>query len=133
MSGTSRGNAVKVLLSECRNPETGCFRDNPEALLTMLYFDDAGIRANLSSIAQAADEAAVKGQALDETTYTPIKIGIRDGAHALVDGSPEQIPHEQPNTATGTVSDIYPEVALCAYACGNAVEICPLKKPTHGR
>ena len=117
---------LREKLATCNNPESGCFRDNPNALLSMGYFDDGGIRANLNNIAVGADKAAREGIPLEEAEYFPTRIEGRGIVRIVNCDTPESIPHDRTNVAPNSIAEIEINVANCAYICGQSVELCPL-------
>src|SRR5689334_11039815 len=66
---------LEQLLSNCTEPEKGCFASDPEALQAMTHFDDSVIRADLMSAAAAA-EAGIAGIPFEDVTYTPARLEI---------------------------------------------------------
>jgi len=124
---------VKEELSTCKNPETGCYRDNPGALLKMLYFDDGVVRVNLHRIAISADQAALDGIPLKEATYMPMRLDTQDDAYGVVvgkivrDGMSKPVPYDSSEVSPNTVDELEVNVATCAYVCGLASKVCPTK------
>ena len=116
------------LLATCQNSSKGCFRDDPEALLGVVYFDDSWVRAELSSIAIGADKASTEGVSIEDATYMPMKLVVNSGIGKIVqEGMSKPIPHDGSEVSPNSVDELRVNVANCAFVCGQAAEVCPLK------
>jgi hypothetical protein len=105
------------ILQDCNNPDSGCFRDDPEALDYLLgNTSDTDTHKNHLLIAGAAAEAGAHRMPLESAQYQPF------GPHRTESQNISGL-----ENSTDKAGRVNFRIARCAYVCGQkALADCPL-------
>lgn len=117
---------IERFLSDCPVPDSGCFAGDPVAFALMTApvvpsLEALVVQEDMGRAAEAAMDAGIKREPLEDTTYTRATV---DPAQGIVGSGPERGVLEA--GAEETLDEVRFRIARCAEACGRNAVSCPV-------